>query len=390
MYFTVDDFKQRVLDKGVATDIEILEFIDTNHPCKVMCKKCGVEFIVKYPCSLYHKLCCKTCLSKNMSEKRKQRFVSKMNKNGNAQDIILVGEYVNVTTPARFKCLRCGNEFDCVPANMYSNRNCVTCDLNKRHMRYGKSKPIAETDKQMFNLLNNKNDGYNYTSQSSIKLEWKCPDCGRINIKPPSDVYKGGFSCVYCSDNISFPNKLMRCILDCLDIEYIPEATFDWGINYRTNKKYRYDFYIEDKSCIIEMMGLQHKKDVKYWKSNASLTKIIDKEKEGFALKNGIVHYIVIDCDFSDIDFIWSNILSSKFNSLFDFSSVDKNTIQKKFIKSLVVQCWDEWNSLEKKSTTILCNKFKIDRKTIIKYLRLGNELNRCSYTPRYSHKKGL
>lgn len=390
---SIEEFITNVKNRGSSPDIKVLEFNGTDKPCSVYCKNCGSTFNVKRAVSLYRNNCCKTCMSKKMSEFRtnpKEHFLEEMNKRGFAKDIILIGEYTNLRTPAKFRCLRCDTEFYCVPARMYRTRNCVTCDHKDRLLRNGKSKPIFETNKYMFDLLNNKEDGYRYAEYSGEKLEWKCKECGKVSIKCISDVKKGGFSCPYCSDSISFPNKLMRSILDALGVSYSPEATFPWCISSITNNKYRYDFYVKDYGCIVEMMGPHHKHEVINWEN--SLEEIIrrDKEKKSLAIEHGIKKYIEIDCEFSDIDYIWDKISKSEFCKAFDFLSLDKNLIKETSAKSIAVNCWKAWGEEASPTVLDLCNRFKLNKHTVIRYLTLGTELGHCNYNPHIEHRRSV
>ena len=97
----------------------------------------------------------------------------------------------------------------------------------------------------------NKEDAYKYTKCSNKKVYVKCPDCGSIKKDKVriNDLYRYGFSCKKCGDNISYPNKFMYNILDQLNIDFIPEYSPEW-----LGRK-RFDFYIPSLSLIIEMDG---------------------------------------------------------------------------------------------------------------------------------------
>ena len=110
-------------------------------------------------------------------------------------------------------------------------------------------------------MLVNPDDGYIYGQFSNIKVSFKCPICGRVNgEKYISSVSKYGLSCKFCSDGISYPNRLMASLLSELKIDYDSECYFDWCKfpDYNDLSKYtygKYDFVIETQKIIIEMDG---------------------------------------------------------------------------------------------------------------------------------------
>ena len=70
-----------------------------------------------------------------------------------------------------------------------------------------------------------------------------------------------------------------------------------------------------------------------------------DKNKYELAINNGIKpsNYIVIDCRYSDLDFIKNNIINSRFNKIFDLSNIDWLKIGQDSEKSIVKEVCDYW-----------------------------------------------
>ena len=71
-------------------------------------------------------------------------------------------------------------------------------------------------------LLENKEDGYLYGTNSHKKLRFKCPHCGTLT--KPIAIYNiycaKHVSCRKCGDGISTPEKLMYGVLEYLQIDF--------------------------------------------------------------------------------------------------------------------------------------------------------------------------
>ena len=162
-------------------------------------------------------------------------------------------------------------------------------------------KCMWDTNPEQAKLLANPEDGYIYTEGSSKKVDWICPNCGTIlSNKCISLVNRYRLVCSKCSDNISYPNKLVSNVLAYIHINHECEKTFDWL------KNKRYDININNK-IIIENHGLQHYEDCFFNKLSKKTLKEEqdnDKFKEKIAVQNDIVEYIVLDCRYSNLEWI--------------------------------------------------------------------------------------
>ena len=209
-----------------------------------------------------------------------------------------------------------------------------------------------------------------------------CPICGfkkEVNFK---GLYCHGFSCPKCKDSInSLPEKIMIGVLDQLNIEYYIEVTkniLPWA------KRFRYDFYIPSKNLIIEQDGALH-----FIKDNKLFGKLEDRqtrdlEKECLAKENGM-NIIRIDCRKSDIDFIYSNILSSELSNIFDLTNIDLLKIKNRVSTNLGFEICRYWMyNYGKVTVSDVSKKFKIEDTTILKYIKRGCEIwDWCKYEPK-------
>ena len=243
------------------------------------------------------------------------------------------------------------------------------------------------TNPELAKLLANPDDGYKYTQSSHHHLDWKCPDCGNIiKNREIKSINNRGLCCPKCSDGISYPEKFMYNLLQQLNVNFVYQLshiTFDWckGHNYDV----KYDFYIPSINCIIETHGLQHYDNNNgCWDNTTEQQQENDKFKKQLAIENNIKNYIVIDCRYSNIEWIKNSILNSKLLELFDLSNVNWTEINKQSYKSIIKEVCDMWK-IGVKNTNILHHKFKLNICCIREYLHRGEKLGWCDYNPKHS-----
>ncbi len=279
-----------------------------------------------------------------------------------------------------YRCLKCGYEGWKNEGDINNGYGCPVCCSNPHTVAEGIN-DIYSQEPWMIKFFQDPDEAKLYTPQSSKKLYFKCPDCGRIKNKAISisKVYKNkSISCI-CNDGTSYPNKFMFNVLDQLNIEFKPEFSPKW-----IGRKL-YDFYIPSKNIIIEMDGgLGHGKKT-HSKSNktAKETKADDDYKDLMAEQHGI-KVIRINCDESNIEFIKDNILESELIDYFDFSNIDWLRVEEFALKNRVkVAC-----ELKRDNPDLLCKEIgemmKLGISTINLYLKKGSKIwDWCEYNPK-------
>ena len=220
-----------------------------------------------------------------------------------------------------------------------------------------------------------KYSSYSYGSNESIIM--RCPNCGYEKILKICTLVQQGFGCHKCGDGIPYTEKFVFNMLEQLNINFICQlnkTTFNWC----DNKQYDFYFKYNSSQCIIESHGLQHYKE---WNQGRSLQEEQENDelKEQMAKENGIENYIIIDCRYSDLEFIKNNILHSKLAELFDLSNINWFKCHEYACSSLVKITCNLWNN-GIKNTKVVADKLKINRVTVIKYLKQGNFLSWCNY----------
>ena len=295
-----------------------------------------------------------------------EEFQEKLKSTG--RDVFTDDEYINQRTEMDFYCSKGHHWMVKAEPVMHGKSGCPYCSGNKPI--------IGETDlwttrPDIAKLLKNPEDGHIYKECSNKDVEFICPNCGKTIVNDLCRVCKQGFSCRFCSDGISYPNKVMRNVLEQLNIEYIPEYKIGDCRRY-------YDFYVPQHKMIIEMHGVQHFTGWSHNKEDFIKQQENDEFKKQHALINGILHYIVIDCSVSDIDFISNNILNSELNKFYDLSVIDWQQGNKYASSSLLVEVSNLYN--DGHTIPYIMDKLKISRSTVQVYLRRAEKGGLCQW----------
>lgn len=299
-------------------------------------------------------------------QKTHEQFINEVyniNKN-----IEIISKYNGAGNKVKCRCLIDNQEWEVRASSLISNKTgCPFCQGQQPIIGVN---DLKTTSPEIYNMLKHKQLGSLLMKRSHKEVILICPICKNEIFCNLQKVSQERFVCKYCSDGISYPNKLMYNILSELKIDFESEFIF-------SNSNYRYDFYIKSINTIIEMNGAQH-----YGKSfyNNDFKEIYynDIKKYNFAIKNNIENYIIIDSSNSDVNYIRENIIKSKLYSLFDFSNLNWDICDKNSRISLVKKACDYYNngySIEE-----ICNFMSKHKKTVIKYLKFGSKHNICDY----------
>ena len=293
------------------------------------------------------------------------------------------GEYNLNKKFYKYKCNICGYEDGwCEERYLLGGYGCSCCA--SRTVVPGIN-DIATTDPWMIPYLVNKEDAYKYTHCSNNKIVVKCPDCGRVKYKHVkiSDIYRNHSIGCPCSDKISYPEKLMFNILEQLGVDFewqLSKSTFDWC------GEYKYDFYDKNLNMIIETHGAQHYKENTNFKMKLEDVIQNDSDKRELAFNNGINKYIIIDGSESNLEYIKKAIIHSELSNIYDLSQINWDVVDSFALDNLVKKIC-EYYELNKDKILIqyIAKKFKLDRNTITRYLKLGNKFNWCDYDKNYA-----
>ncbi|RHW38204.1 hypothetical protein D1B33_04765 [Lysinibacillus yapensis] len=278
-------------------------------------------------------------------------------------------------------CQNCKSEYTATVNNRINGRNCSYCSGKK----VNEFNSLWCINPEVAKLLTNPDEGHLYTSGSGEKILFTCPTCKNVGRKTIKTVVKVGLGCTKCGDGLSYPEKFVIQLLNQLHIEFESQKRFDWSFNKR------YDFYIPQKNCIIETHGIQHYSNHATFHKLSGKTledeQLNDELKKELANRNGIKHYVTIDCSKSDMDFIRKNIADSVLNDLFGLSQIDWKICHEFAYNSLVKTVCDLWNTTE--LTTVSIGKsLGLHQTTILRYIKQGVKLGWCEYDSTDSYKR--
>lgn len=316
-----------------------------------------------------------------MSKKLTQEeFEEKFYKKYQGQYSVL-GKYDGFDKPVKIKCLKCNYEFSQTP-NHYDmgQTKCPVCNKNgNTHITIIGVNDMWTTNKEVAKLLECRDDGYKYRINTDKKLNFICPTCHKVKKSYPRKIFENGFSCPYCGDGISYPNKFMANILDLLNIKFKTE--------HKIKKyPYRYDFYFQlnGNKYLIEMDGSYGHGCVNTPNLSIQEQIDIDKKKDKIAKDNGYVLFR-IDCKYNDspqrFSYVSKNIINSELNKLLHIE--DKTFIKANELsqQSNVYKFARLWNN-DIKSYDELSTQLHVCNSTIKKYAKQCIELGliNCDY----------
>lgn len=310
---------------------------------------------------------------------------------------LFVGKYNGCHKKVTLECKDCGYKWEQEAISVVKGKGCPICNKTLNKLIIGIN-DMWTTNHQMANMLVDKNDGYFNTENSHKKLKFKCPICGEISEHTPANIKHFGFSCKFCSDGISYPNKYMTSLLKQMSTyieEWDSEVVYDWCKYYINNKHMtgRYDFYfkINNQKYLIELDGKLGHGVEQIGRITKEEALMIDKAKDLLAVKNGY-KIIRIDCKYKDMsmrnEYMYNHILSSKLNDLFDLSKVDFNLCAETAMSSYSytsVMLWEKYRNVD-----AIAKIMKLNKNTIISYLKSFEKLGKTSFSFKNEKAKNL
>lgn len=216
------------------------------------------------------------------------------------------------------------------------------------------------------------------------RVNWKCPLCKGINNHKLSYLCKmeDRLPCRYCSDGISYPEKIYYNVMRQLNDSFEKQKSFEWS----QGKKY--DGY-DNKHLYHEIHGEQH-----YTASFASCGgRTLEEEQENDRLKRelayendkDILDYIIIDARKSDFEYIKNSILKSRLSLYYDLQQVDWIKVYELSCKSIKAQVIEMYkNGID---ITEIGRKTNLSLTTIYTYLNDANNFGLINYKKKQGFK---
>lgn len=293
--------------------------------------------------------------------------------------INITGKYQGCNTPIQWFCDK-GHECYTSPKMLKKGYGCRTCKYIS--MKQNRMITQEEIERRIYDINPNIKVVGEYLGQKE-KLECECLFCNTVfKITPPHKNSQRLINCPVCSDGISYPNKLIRNVLQTFPVENMEyEYSPDWA------KPYYYDAYFQfnGNEYVVEMDGGFHFKQGFKSGSRSETTEDIqarDREKDKLAKEHNVT-MIRIDARESLLDYIKENILSSKLSILFDFSNFNWMNCHAKSMNSDVKETCDLYN--KGYSVSEIAPLLNHNVTAIRDYLHKGIEIGWCNYIPRHN-----
>lgn len=203
---------------------------------------------------------------------------------------------------------------------------------------------------------------------SSEKIEVKCDNCSKTKFMTPNKLLNYGVQCVYCSNRVSFPERMFTTYLDIKNIKY------DYQVKYDDLKGRIYDYRITLNNTVflVEVHGEQHYLTEDKKRYSVKEIQNIDSIKRQYAKNKGI-EYIELDCRESTFEFIKKsieqnevlpNITKKEENSIIETMKINAN-----YDITKIISMYEK----EKLSTIEIGEFFGVNHGIINRILRRNN-----------------
>lgn len=280
---------------------------------------------------------------------------------------------------AFWKCEKCGHKWKSAINKRSNGRGCPVCSgRTVGNAPEYKNSIWSSEHKEYFSKYMTEEQMKMYIPYSHNKIDIECPDCGRHKNIIICNLLTQGLGCK-CGDGKSYPNKFLYALLDQLNIEYINEYSPNWA------GRKAYDIYIPEIQCIIENNGMQHYKEIQSsWKTKSLMEEQENDEyKKQIAFENGILHYIILDCRYSKLDWIRKSVLDSEMPMLLNFNEHMISWEQCDIFanKNMVRELCEYYNSNKEILIKDLSKIFHINSILAGQWLAIGNKYGWCEYT---------
>lgn len=299
----------------------------------------------------------------------------------------VIGAYTGNKNKIKMWHAKCNCEFEVTPNNFLSKHS--SCPICCNRLIIKGINDINTTAPTMAKYTFYEEDRYKYSCCSNIKIDWICPRCGKtIKDKTPYEIYYNGFSCIYCSDGISYPNKFFHELFRQLEQKnliqnYISEYSPKWI----SPKRYDNYFEINNNKYIVEVDGgIGHGKHVfKNSKLTIEDSLLLDEYKDSKAIENDIA-IIRIDANESTLKYLKDSIINSLLSNIVDLSCIDWELCHISALSSKKIEAINLYNN-GYKSTGQIAELLSLNINTITTYLKDASKNMLCDYSTENANK---
>lgn len=283
---TQEEFKEK-LDKLYPNhQLEIINFTCSTGPLTVKCNNCGkINTITKATNFLRRTTYCdcqpKLCVNK---------YIEKINEIlSNNKDLILLTQIKTVSGYLKFKCNKCGYEFERQANDFIKSGKCPYCS-HRIITTETYSKFIEQKTNGEYSLISEYINDY-------TRVLIRHNSCGFIYRIKPTYFKQEGTICPKCK---RFHSKGEKAIINYLEKNNI---LYEREYRFKELASYPFDFKIEYNNLIyvIEFQGEQHYKPKEHFGGQEGLKRQQerDKIKKDFCIQHG---YNLIEIPYYDIN----------------------------------------------------------------------------------------
>ena len=179
--------------------------------------------------------------------KTTEEFINELKKINN--NIEVLGEYVNAKIKIKCKCRIDGHEWEATPNSLLKGQGCPKCYENRR------GDTLRLTHEEFINRMKKINSDIEILGEyvnNAIKIKCKCKKDGYEWEAIPKNLLNGS-GCPKCNE--SKGEKRVAKFLNDKNIEYISQYKFD---ECKSKYKLPFDFYIPSLNIAIEYDGEDH------------------------------------------------------------------------------------------------------------------------------------
>ena len=297
---TFEECQKRLNEKYPDEPIKLINYTKMSDPITYECLICHKEHYLYSGSALFAKkhLCNNCWYSVGNGEKTKEykNKALKLIKELNNLEFIEFGYNRKLMKPTiKFKCLKCGLVSELQLTFFLKRPACPGCSYNAKHFttqgiqnRLPDGYTLLEEYKgtDIKTLVRHEECGFIWrTTVHGLLTDYRCPKCSKKHSKGEQNIIKW-----LTTNNINFQT----------------EYKFDWSENRR------YDFYLPDYKLVIEYMGIQHYKTVKFFQKTLKEQQEIDQWKKEQALLHGLQYFSISYLDYENIENILAQRLSRK------------------------------------------------------------------------------
>ena len=288
---------------GNRYDYSKLDYHKITEKGVIICKVHG-EFVQKLISHVYSAVGCPEC-GGSVKRTRETFEIAARKIHGDKYDY---SEFIyeNNKIKSILICRDCGNKFEIRPDAHINGKGCSICGYKKAAKKRAKSLETFINESRKIH-----GNRYDYSQSIYINSETKLKIiCKKHNIfeQAPSN-HLSGVGCPECVS--SKGENEISCVLNNMNIKYIPEKIFDDCKNPLTGRYLYFDFYLPDKNICIEYDGKQHFFPIDFYGGvdNLNDTKNRDLIKTKYCIDNNISIIRISYLDHDRIEYILKSIL---------------------------------------------------------------------------------